>query len=272
MSSPEVDAGKRHPVMGVGVHATDYARAVEAIITAARAHQSLTVSALAVHGVMTGATNPLHRQRLNALDLVTPDGQPVRWALNWLYDTGLKDRVYGPFLTRDLCARAAADGLRVFFYGSDSATLQALRDACHRRWPNLVIAGMQPSRFRRASVHEWNDDADLIRAAKPDLVFCGLGCPRQEIWVYEMRSSLSMPLIAVGAAFPFLAGKLSMAPAWMQRSGLEWAYRFSREPRRLWRRYAYYNPLFVAGVVAQKLRLKRFREHAALEIPVERWS
>lgn len=263
----------RHAILGVGVHAVDYATAVELIAAAAREKRPFAVSALAVHGVMVGANDPVHRARLNALDLVTPDGQPVRWALNWLYRAGLRDRVYGPFLTRHLCARAAADGLRVFFYGSDQATLSALEAAVRRDWPTLQIAGMRSSRFRRATEAEWQEDVTAIRAANPDIVFCGLGCPRQEIWAYEMRESLSMPLIAVGAAFPFLAGKLAMAPSWMQRLGLEWLYRLSREPRRLWRRYLVYNPQYVFGVWMQKLRLRRATENpAGVAIPTERWS
>lgn len=260
-------------VLGVGVHPTSYAEAVEAIVSAARDRRSFAVSALAVHGVMMGATDPAHRLRLNQFDLVTPDGQPVRWALNWLHHTRLQDRVYGPFLTRELCARAAEEGLRLFFYGSDSPTLSALQTALLAKWPRLQIAGVRPSRFRRATEEEWLEDVAAIRSANADVVFCGLGCPRQEIWVHEMRSSLSSPLIAVGAAFPFLAGLLAMAPSWMQRTGLEWLYRLRREPRRLWRRYTYYNPLFVAGVVAQKLRVRRFSlERLADGAAPQRWS
>lgn len=260
-------------ILGVLVHPTTYARAVQDIVDAAKARQSFAVSALAVHGVMTGALDPMHRMRLNQFDLVTPDGQPVRWALNWLHDCRLTDRVYGPFLTRDLCARAASENLSVFFYGSDDATLTALSTALLQKHPTLRIAGTRPSRFRRATEAEWKEDVAAIRSCDPDLIFCGLGCPRQEIWVHEMKAFQAMPLIAVGAAFPFLAGRLAMAPAWMQRLGLEWLYRLSREPRRLFRRYAVYNPLFVGGVVAQKLRLQFYPPDAVGPTPVaERWS
>lgn len=255
------------------MHPTTYARAVQDIVDAAKARQSFAVSALAVHGVMTGALDPMHRVRLNQFDLVTPDGQPVRWALNWLHDCRLTDRVYGPFLTRDLCARAASENLSVFFYGSDEATLAALGTALLQKHPTLRIAGTRPSRFRRATEAEWKEDIAAIRSCDPDLIFCGLGCPRQEIWVHEMKAFQAVPLIAVGAAFPFLAGRLAMAPAWMQRLGLEWLYRLSREPRRLFRRYAVYNPLFVSGVVAQKLRLQFYPPDAVGPKPVaERWS
>lgn len=273
MNSTFSQAIPPHSILGVQVHPTNYARAVSDIVAAARARQSFAVSALAVHGVMTGALDPMHRTRLNQLDLVTPDGQPVRWALNWLYRCDLTDRVYGPFLTRDLCARAATEGLQVFFYGSDSDTLAALRAALLQKHPTLKIAGTRPSRFRRATEVEWMEDVAAIRATNPDLIFCGLGCPRQEIWVHEMRAFQAVPLIAVGAAFPFLAGRLAMAPAWMQRLGLEWLYRLAREPRRLFRRYAVYNPLFVAGVFAQRWALRDFSTEITGPSPVkERWS
>lgn len=260
-------------VLGILVHPTTYTRAVDDIVKAAKAKESFSVSALAVHGVMTGALDCQHRTRLNRFNLVTPDGQPVRWALNWLHHCGLADRVYGPFLTRDLCARAEQEGLRVFFYGSDEATLSALSAALREKCPALKIAGTRPSRFRRATEQEWMEDVAAIRAQNPDIIFCGLGCPRQEIWVDEMRAFQAAPLIAVGAAFPFLAGRLSMAPTPMQRFGLEWVYRLAKEPRRLWRRYVVYNPLFVAGVVLQKLGLRKFAPDPSGPPPrKERWS
>lgn len=244
----------RFDVLGVGVHATDYQRATEAIIEAARNHHPLSVSALAVHGVMTGRADPDQCTRLNQLDLVTPDGQPVRWALNWLHRTRLTDRVYGPFLMLRVCERAAAAGLGIFLYGSDATTLGALSTSLCSRFPGLKIVGTQPSRFRRATEAEWADDITTLRNSGADVVFCGLGCPRQEAWVHEMRPHLNLPLVAVGAAFAFWSGRQPMAPAWMQRFGLEWLFRLSREPRRLAHRYLVYNPLFLLGLLGQKLR------------------
>jgi len=260
-------------LLGVTVHPTNYSAAVEAIVDAAKAKRALSCTALAVHGVMTGALHPLHRARLNTFDLVTPDGQPVRWALNWLHHAGLRDRVYGPFLTHHLCQRAASEGLRLFFYGSDEATLTALKRELLKEMPNLQIAGTRASRFRRATEAEWLDDAQAIRAAQPDIVFCGLGCPRQETWVYEMREYINAPLIAVGAAFPFLARRLAMAPRVMQQIGLEWLFRLGREPLRLWRRYLLLNPLFVFGILLQKCG-RRFgaRDEKNAVVPAERWS
>lgn len=263
----------RYNLLGVGVHALDYARAVDTILEAAREKRALAVTALAVHGVMTGRDDPEQRERLNRLDLVTPDGQPVRWALNRLHHAGLADRVYGPFLTDRLCARAAVEKLPVFFYGSDDATLAALSTALTKRHPGLRIAGTRPSRFRRASESEWAEDAENLRASGAALVFCGLGCPRQEVWVYEMRAQVQRPLVAVGAAFAFWSGRQPMAPAWMQRAGLEWLFRLGREPRRLWRRYLLLNPRYAAAVFRQALSGSAYpiAEHAP-DPAVLHWS
>lgn len=263
-----------HPqLLGVTVHPTTYVEAVELIVQAARARRAFACTALAVHGLMTGAMDAVQRARLNSFDLVTPDGQPVRWALNWLHQAQLEDRVYGPFLMQRLCARAAADGLRVYFHGSDADTMESLLRELRRELPNLQIAGYRLSRFRRATEREWLEDVEAIRTARPDLVFCGLGCPRQETWVYEMREYIRLPLIAVGAAFPFLAGRQPMAPAWMQRAGLEWLFRLGREPGRLWRRYLLLNPLYVAGILLQKLGV-RFNRTTVPQplLKAERWS
>jgi CDP-paratose 2-epimerase len=245
-------------ILGVGIDATDYTHAVERIIAAAQHKTPLAVSALAVHGVMTGVLDQAHRHRLNQLDLVVPDGQPVRWALNLLHRAGLKDRVYGPNLMLQVCERAAAAGLPIYFYGSTAETLAQLSHNLRARFPRLVIAGAQPSRFRQLTAEEKLEVAAQINASGAALTFVGLGCPRQEVFVYEFREALPMPLLAVGAAFDFHAGTVSQAPVFMQRNGLEWFYRFWHEPRRLWQRYVLLNPLYVTMLALQALGLKQF--------------
>ncbi|HEX4945521.1 MAG TPA: WecB/TagA/CpsF family glycosyltransferase [Blastocatellia bacterium] len=245
-------------VLGVGVDATDYTDAVARIVQAAQHQTPLAVSALAVHGVMTGVLDQAHRHRLNQLDLVVPDGQPVRWALNLLHRTGLKDRVYGPNLMLQVCEQAAAQGLPIYLYGSKTETLAQLSDNLRKQFPNLIIAGAQPSRFRQLSAEEKLEVAAQIKASGAAITFVGLGCPRQEVFVYEFRDVLPMPLLAVGAAFDFHAGTVSQAPAFMQRNGLEWFYRFMHEPRRLWQRYVLLNPLYVTMLMLQALGLKQF--------------
>lgn len=252
-----LNAGKRN-VLGILIDAADYEGACDAIFTAARKKQKLTVTALAVHGLMTGAMDREHQFRLNHFDLLLPDGQPVRWALNLFYHAGLSDRVYGPNLTMKICEGAADKGIPLYFYGTNPETLAPLREFLEKRFPGIVIAGMEPSRFRRLTPMEKEEVAGRIQASGAGLVFVGLGCPRQETFAFEFREILPMPILAVGAAFPFLAGMLPQAPIWMQRAGLEWLFRLVVEPRRLWRRYLLLNPAYVCLLVLQALRLFRF--------------
>jgi N-acetylglucosaminyldiphosphoundecaprenol N-acetyl-beta-D-mannosaminyltransferase len=247
-----IDRGK-HSILGVRINAVDYTAAVERILSAARREKPLAVSALAVHGVMTGVLDQTHRYRLNHFDLVVPDGQPVRWALRWLHGEKLPDRVYGPNLMQKVCAQAARDGLPIFLYGSTETILQELKRRLIEQHPELKIAGHQASAFRRFTAAEQKEAAAAIRASGARIVLVGLGCPRQEVFVFEMRNHLPMPLLAVGAAFAFHAGILPQAPPTMQRLGLEWAYRFLQEPRRLWKRYLLLNPLYLILLGLQKL-------------------
>lgn len=251
-----IDRG-RHSVLGVRVSAVDYAAAVDRIIHSAHNDQPFAVSALAVHGLMTGVLDSAHRHRLNKLDLLAPDGQPVRWALNRLYRTSLPDRVYGPQLMLEVCRRAASDRLPVFLFGGSPDLLRDLRASLESQFPELIVAGTRASRFRSLDTGERAALVDDIRASGAKILFVGLGCPRQEVFVYEMRSLLPMPMLAVGAAFNFHAGQLSQAPPRLQRCGLEWAYRLAMEPRRLWKRYLLLNPLYVALLACQSLGVFR---------------
>jgi N-acetylglucosaminyldiphosphoundecaprenol N-acetyl-beta-D-mannosaminyltransferase len=256
-----IDKGKKN-VVGVLVDAIDYEAAVDRIIAAAKERRPMSISALAVHGVMTGVLDPVHRYRLNHLDLVAPDGQPVRWALNLMHGTALTDRVYGPNLTLQLCARAAAESLPIYLYGSRPEVLENLSRNLCRQFPSLKIAGTQPSKFRQLSAEEKNGVARTIVDSGARIVFAGLGCPRQEVWVYEYRDILPIPLVAVGAAFDFHAGNLAQAPAGLQRAGLEWLFRLLHEPRRLWRRYVLLNPHYGMLLFLQITGLKNFDTNA----------
>ncbi|HEY8533790.1 MAG TPA: WecB/TagA/CpsF family glycosyltransferase [Micromonospora sp.] len=249
-----IDQGKRN-VLGVLVNVIDYEGAADRIVAAARERRPLAVTALAVHGVMTGVLDREHNARLNSFDIVTPDGQPVRWALNLLHGVGLRDRVYGPTLTLKVLERCAAEGLPVYLYGSTESTLTRLVAALERMFPALQIAGAETSKFRPARPGEDVEIAERIRASGARLVLVGLGCPRQEVFTYAMRPLLDMPLLAVGAAFDYHAGVLRKPPAWMQRVGLEWLWRLGLEPKRLWHRYLVLNPAYLARLTAQKLRL-----------------
>jgi len=207
---------------------------------------------------MTGALDPTHRYRLNCLDLVAPDGQPVRWALNLLYRASLKDRVYGPTLMLMVCAAAAGRGIPIFLYGGQESQLRALQRRLREQIPSLIIAGAEASKFRKITPEEKKELISTVRSSGAQLVFVGLGCPRQEVWVFEFRDTLRMPLIAVGAAFAFHAGLVKQAPQALQAVGLEWAFRLLQEPRRLWRRYLRLNPLFMWHLMLQATRLRKY--------------
>ena len=252
--------GKRN-VLGIQIDAIDYESAVAQILAAAREGCGFSVSALAVHGVMTGVDDREHQFRLNHFDLICPDGQPVRWMLNAAHDAALVNRVYGPFLTLRVCEAAAREGLGIFLFGATAGSLAALGANLRERFPALIVTGMRPSRFRQATPTEVEEDVATIRGSGARICLCGIGCPRQEVWAYEMRDRLSMPVLAVGAAFDFLSGARPMAPAWMQSHGLEWLYRLSLEPRRLWHRYLVLSPRFIWHA-ARQLVFKRTHDPA----------
>lgn len=252
-----IDLGKQN-LLGVNVSAIDYAAAVAKIIDAAENRHALGVSALAVHGVMTGAMDSTHRHRLNELELIVPDGQPVRWALNLLYGTALSDRVYGPNLMLKTCAAAARRGLGIFLFGGKQELLDELQSKLLASFPDLKISGAMPSRFRTITPAEKREIIQMIQASGAVITMVGLGCPRQEVWAYEFKDELRMPVLAVGAAFNFHAGQLPQAPHWMQRLGLEWFYRLAKEPTRLWQRYLVLNPYYLTLLFLQWSKLRKF--------------
>jgi N-acetylglucosaminyldiphosphoundecaprenol N-acetyl-beta-D-mannosaminyltransferase len=247
-----VNQGK-HSILGILVSAVDYETTVAAVAEAALARRGMAVSAMAVHGIMTGCLDQHHKHRLNSLDFVVPDGQPVKWALRWLHRVRLPDRVYGPQLMLEVCTKAERLKLPVFFYGSTDEILTVLTANLRKQFPGLEIAGVESSRFRCLSSQERQEVISHITDSGARVVFVALGCPRQEVWAYEFRNALSVPVIAVGGAFAVHARAVAQAPEWMQKRGLEWIFRLASEPRRLWKRYVFLNPLFLIGVCLQML-------------------
>ena len=254
--NPSIDiAIKKDSVCGVLIDPIEMDEAVRRVMGRARAREPYSVSALAVHGVMTGVESETHRARLNEMDMVVPDGQPVRWALNLLYRRGLGERVFGPILMLELCEEAAREDLSIFLYGSKPETLAALEEKMKARFPGLRIAGCQSSRFGELDREAKEEVAARIRESGASMCFVGLGCPRQETFCWSMRDLVGVPVLAVGAAFDFNADLARQAPAWMQRNGLQWLHRLAGDPRRLWRRYLLLNPAYLALLTGQALRL-----------------
>lgn len=224
------------------------------IATGARGY----VTAAAVNLVMSAREQPAVMDAVRGATLAVPDGQPLVWALRALGHPRAT-RVYGPDLMALFCERAASTGLPMYLYGGRTPeALELLGTRLRERFPGLVIAGGHSPPFRALTEDEQQSVLADIERSGAAVVWVGIGQPKQELWMHEMRARLSAPLlVGVGAAFDFHAGLVAQAPPWMQRNGLEWAYRLYREPRRLWRRYARYNPLFVVQFARQYARHRR---------------
>jgi N-acetylglucosaminyldiphosphoundecaprenol N-acetyl-beta-D-mannosaminyltransferase len=191
--------------------------------------------------------------RRSALNL--PDGQPVVWA-NQLLHRGTPlppTRVYGPDLFLDVFALGQDAGLRHYLLGSTPKVLDALRKELLQRFPRTQIVGTCSPPFRPMTASELRDEEESILSSGADIVWVGLGTPKQDIHAAQLASALPVVCAAVGAAFDFVAGHKPQAPAWMQRGGLEWTFRLGCEPRRLWRRYLFGNARFVWGVARQSM-------------------
>jgi len=241
----------RRNVLGMDLALTDYGGAMDWMDEVVRRRGRACVTAAAVHLVMVAREDPEIRRAVDRA-LAVPDGVPLVWALRALGHPEAS-RVYGPDLMAAYCARSAVTGTTMFLYGgrSDEA-LATLTEALLARYPGLRIVGGWSPPFRPLTAEEQDEVAARINASGADVVWVGTGQPKQEKWMADMRDRLDAPILAgVGAAFDFHAGIVQQAPEWIQRRGLEWAYRLVREPRRLWRRYAKYNPLFVAAFARQ---------------------
>jgi N-acetylglucosaminyldiphosphoundecaprenol N-acetyl-beta-D-mannosaminyltransferase len=234
---------------------SDYEQVLEWMEAMIAAGERAYVTAAAVNLVMSAREDAATRAAVLGATLAVPDGQPLVWALHALGHSGAT-RVYGPDLMAAFCARAAGSGIPMYLYGGRSAqALELLEDGLRERFPGLVIAGGFSPPFRELEEDELARALDAINASGASVVWVGTGQPKQELWMARVRAQLQAPLlVGVGAAFDFHAGLISQAPRWMQRAGLEWSYRLSREPRRLWRRYARYNPLFIAAFAHQYAR------------------
>ena len=231
-------------VLGVHIDALTWDVAESRIASWARARESRYVCVCNVHSVVTTRGASRFRQVVNQADLATPDGMPLVW---WLRRAGFQEqtRIDGPELMLRLCALAAREDIGVFLYGATEETLTRLRQRLAGRFPRLRVVGSIAPPFRALTPREDQQVLDQIERSGAGIVLVGLGCPKQETWMWERRGKVHAVMLGVGAAFDFHAGLLRRAPPWMQRSGLEWLYRLSCEPRRLWRRYLTTNATFV---------------------------
>ena len=240
----------RVDVLGVGISAIRMADALARIEAWIATGDRQYVCVVPAHTVMDCCSDPELRAIVNAGGLVTPDGMSLVWLLragNYRHT----ERVYGPDLMLAVCRRSPEAGWRHFFLGGEEGVAAELAARLERQFPGLAVAGTLSPPYRDLSAEEDAALCEAVNASRPDVVWIGLGSPKQERWMAAHREALTAPvLIGVGAAFDFLSGRRRQAPRWIQRSGLEWLYRLASEPRRLWRRYIRY-PRFVFLVLRQ---------------------
>jgi N-acetylglucosaminyldiphosphoundecaprenol N-acetyl-beta-D-mannosaminyltransferase len=245
------------PVLGVPLALVDYEQAMDWMDGMVADNRRGYVVAAAVHCVMVSQEDPELRDAVLGASLTVPDGMPLVWALKTL-GHDISDRVYGPTLMSGYCERAVETGTKMYLYGGrNQGALVQLALNLRTRYPGIRIVGGYSPPFRSLAEEERDAIAAEINRSGADVVWVGIGVPKQEKWMAEMRDRLDAPLlVGVGAAFDFHADLVPQAPPWMQRSALEWAYRLAHEPRRLWRRYLRYNPRFVTGFLRQYGRQK----------------
>ncbi len=245
-------------VLGVPLGLIDYERTLDWIDAKVSEGGREYICVCNVHAVMASAEDPQLRVALLGSSLNLPDGQPLVWALNALGHP-LGARVYGPELMARSCARSAESGQRLYLYGGrNQGALVQLALNLRQRYPGVKIVGGYSPPHRPLTGDEQAAVVYQINASKADVVWVGIGVPKQEKWMADLRGVLDAPvLIGVGAAFDFHAGLVPQAPPWMQEHGLEWFYRLAHEPRRLWRRYLRYNPRFVSAFARQLATTRR---------------
>jgi exopolysaccharide biosynthesis WecB/TagA/CpsF family protein len=259
----------RYDLMGVAVSATNYQETLDRLFEAAHHDVPAIASFHAAHAVVCASSDKQLQQRVNSFNIVAPDGQPVRWALNMLYNTAMEERVYGPETMRRVCERAADDDLPIYLYGgANQQVLDKLIAELERRFAGINIVGAESPPFRPLTAAEDAAVIERINTSDAKFVFIGLGSPKQEHFAYEHRESIRAVQLCVGAAFDFHAQTKKMAPAWMQRNGLEWLFRACSEPRRLGKRYLTTNSIFAYKFARQCVKQKLFTRNAAV-LPTE---
>jgi N-acetylglucosaminyldiphosphoundecaprenol N-acetyl-beta-D-mannosaminyltransferase len=247
-------------ILGVPVSMVDYDRTIAVMDQLIDRRERGYVCVAPVHSLMVAQGDHEMLAALRGATMVVADGMPVVWAANLLGER-LEDRVYGPELMQRYSAHSARRGFRVWLYGGrDQGSLVQLALSLRRRHPGIQVVGGYSPPFRTLRADEEDDVVRQINEARADVLWVGIGVPKQEKWMARMRERLDVPVMCgVGAAFDFHSGRVSMAPTWMQEHGLEWLYRTAQEPRRLLGRYLSTNPRFVAAFARQYVRERRRR-------------
>lgn len=243
----------QHPVLGVPVDVLDWSCAVARICDWAERRESRYVSICDAHSIVRASRDPTHGRHIAGADMVTPDGWPVAWMLRRV-GYPAQQRINGPDLMERLLVAAEDRGLGVYVYGTTVPTLDALAAALRTSYPRLKIVGLHSPPFRPLDAVEDAADVERINASGAHLVMTGLGCPKEDRWMFEHRGRIQAVMLGIGAGIDFHAGTVARAPVWMREHGLEWLFRLSQEPGRLWQRYLVNNTLFVVGAIGQFAR------------------
>lgn len=242
---------KKFYILGVGISAISMDDAGLLIEDAILQRRKMYVCVCPVSTIMECRRNEKVLTSVNSADLVTPDGMPSVWIGRF---RGHKDmgRVYGPELMQSICSISGRKGYKNYFYGSSDNVLNKLKGRLNKEYPGLVISGAYSPPFRQLTKEEDARIVGDINNSDPDIIWVGLGSPKQDLWMHEHRAGINAPImIGVGAAFDFLAGTKPQAPRWIRNNGFEWLFRFVTEPRRLWRRYLIDNSLFICYIVRE---------------------
>ena len=245
-------------ILNMRVDVTNYPDASSRIIHWADEGKSGYVCAANVHMVMETHDDPSFNHIVNNADLVTPDGMPLVWALRMM---GVEHatRVYGPDLTLHVCEAAAKNNIPIGLYGGTEESLVDFERFLRESYPGIRIACKIAPPFRPLTPEEDAHYTEMINASGVKVLFVGIGCPKQEKWMAEHKSTIQAMMLGVGAAFDFHTGRVKQAPAWMQKMGMEWFFRLMMEPQRLWKRYFKHNPRF-AFLLAMQLVKMRFQK------------
>jgi N-acetylglucosaminyldiphosphoundecaprenol N-acetyl-beta-D-mannosaminyltransferase len=240
-------------ILGMRVDNLTYSDITERVLEMIANGQRGTICVANVHMVMEAYDHPVFREMVNGANFVTADGMPLVWVQRLLGDRKAQ-RVYGPELMENLLAAAAKNSIPVGLLGSKPDILDCLRQRIQVKYPTISIVYTFSPPFQQSVSQEEESVIGKINKSGARLLFVGLGCPKQEIWMARNGGKINAVAVGVGAAFDFLSGSKPQAPLWMRRSGLEWLFRLLFEPRRLWRRYFYNNPRFIWHVSKQLMQ------------------
>jgi N-acetylglucosaminyldiphosphoundecaprenol N-acetyl-beta-D-mannosaminyltransferase len=236
---------KRIDICGVAVSAINIPMACEIIDGWIQSRKKSYICVAPVSTIVDSHSRPEYRKVLHHADMITPDGMPLVWVAKWMGDTDI-ERTYGPDLMLALCAQGQEKGYRHYLYGGTESTCSLLKNVLKEKFPDIHVVGEYAPPFRSSHVQEDPNVIEEINRLGPDILWVGLGSPKQDYWMYEHRDLLNVPvMVGVGAAFDFIAGIKQQAPLWMRKIGMEWFFRLCCEPGRLWKRYLIGNAKFV---------------------------